>query len=192
MNSPTIDSPAKRQRFGLRLEAIRDASRLRDAARATERSEEQMRKSACMVRALDYLEEVELAIRAVLDHLGGELPSPPTLSRSTFDGRYQIAVRLDEPLTDRDGRKGRYFTRLSFLLEPRAEDNRFVIEVRSTVRERDQAGDRLEIDMTAEGLDELKVFAEARALAFAESYFSDTELSRGAGEPSDSGPALTS
>jgi len=183
MKSPTIDSPAKSQRFGLRLEAIRDASRRRHAARATERSKEQMLRSARMVRALDYLEEVEVAIRSVLDHLLGELPCPPALTRSTFDGRYLLAARLDELLTDRSGRKARHFTRLSFSLEPRAVENRFVIEARATVRERDLPGDRLEIDMTAEGLDALKVFVEARALAFAEGYFADSEFSRATSEP---------
>lgn len=190
MKIPMIDRPKERIRFGLRLVAIRDASRRRRAAHAARRSEAALLKSARMVCGLEYLEKVERTIRAVLAALGGELPCPPVLSRGFFDGRYRLSARLDEAFSDGSGHKVSCFTRLSFLLEPRSDERRFVIEARSTVRERDLAAERLEVDMTSAGLDEIKSFVEGRALAFAEAYFADTELSRWPDEPCAPGPAV--
>jgi hypothetical protein len=186
-----IDSPTQASRFGSRLEQIRDASRRRRAASAAQRTEAEILKTQRMVRGFEYLEQVEAVIRSVLADLVTELPSPPVLSRSFFDGRYLFAARLEETLLDRDGRRDRYFTRLSFLLEPRSDERRFAVEAQATVRNRDLVSERFKVEMTDDGLAELKGFIEGRVLEFAEAYFADTDLSRASEEPSESDPSVS-
>jgi len=190
MKSPMINGPSQSSSFGSRLEQIRDASRRRRAAAAAKRSEAEILKTQRMVHGFQYLEQVEETIRSVLADLIGELPCAPVLSRSFFDGCYLIAARLEETLVDRSGCKDRYFTRLSFLLNPRSGEERFAVEVRSTVRDHDLASEKIQVEMTVAGLDELKAFIECRVLDFAEAYFADTELSRPFDEPCEPGPSV--
>ena len=89
-----------------------------------------------------------------------------------FEGKYALSMSYDEPFLDEARGLRKYFSRISFLLDPCASDGTFSMTAKITVRDRDlpkaiEAGnlDRIE------DVDRLKKFAEAQMLRFAGEYF---------------------
>lgn len=168
--------------FQDKLKEIRDASARRSEASHKERSLEDMARSQKTVRAFEYRERVEQLIEDMVGKFLDEAPGF-VLSRGFYEGKYMLALRLDEQLMDENGRIGHYFSRLIFLLAPHSEDDSFEIQCRKTVRNRDGETQNRTGPMTTEALTELGEFIEEQFLAFARVYFGETPLTRPSSVP---------
>jgi hypothetical protein len=173
LSPDTVNSP-----FVERLLAIREEGKARTERRRQHESAKDVLRSQKFIHSYAFLADVEKAGLALLEELSEELPAEAKITRTFFDGRYHLVMRLEERLRDRDGEVSNRFSRMSFLLSPQAEDGRFEVETRATVRSRDLEGDRYEIPMTDAGLTDLAAFLETRLLAFAQSYFETSGFSR--------------
>lgn len=176
---PTETSPPEtRPGFGERLSAIRVEGRARSERDRAHRSANDMLRTQELMRSFAFLADVEQAAVTLLEDLALELPVTAKVARTVFDGRYQVFLRFEETLRDRDGQTLRAFSRVALLLEPKARDGRFSVECRSTVRSRDLSGDAVTVDMDAAGLERLRALFETRALAFAQHYFESSPYTR--------------
>jgi hypothetical protein len=162
--------------FKDKLRKIRDASAKRSEVQLRLRSEEDLLRSQRTVHAFEFREGVEAVIEEFAKNLQAEIAGF-VLTRGFFEGKYMLALRLDEELRDTQGRPVRAFSRIMFLLEPHADDDRFVMQGKKTVRSRDLESVSCSGTMTAEGQAEFARFVEAQFLDFAESYFGETKPS---------------
>src|SRR5215510_2200707 len=122
--------------FKDKLKKIRDASAKRSEIHLRLRSEEDLIRSQRTVQAFEFREGVEAVIEEFVKNLQAEVPGF-VLTRGFFEGKYMLALRLDEELRDDQGRPLRAFSRLMFLLDPHADDGRFVVQAKKTIRNRD-------------------------------------------------------
>ncbi|RKY20347.1 MAG: hypothetical protein DRQ55_07885 [Planctomycetota bacterium] len=159
-------------RFQDKLKEIRDAGVRRSEASHKERNLEDMARSQKTVAAFEYRERVEQTIEELVANFLGEVPGF-VLSRGFFEGKYMLALRLDEPSGDLDEGAHSY-SRLMFLLAPHSEDNSFEIQCRKTVRNRDVETQSHSGPMTLDGLPTHSAFIEEQFLGFARVYFGDT------------------
>ncbi|HTE06299.1 MAG TPA: hypothetical protein VK824_08900, partial [Planctomycetota bacterium] len=100
------------------------------------------------------------------------------LTRGFFEGKYMLALRLDEELLNAEGRAGRYFSRLLFLLDPHPDDGRFVMQCKKTIRNRDLETETNAGTMSAESRTGFAGFIEAQFIDFAEHYFGENSFSK--------------
>ena len=171
-------------RFRDKLKQIRDASQKRSAQSHRERTEEDIQRSQLTVAAFEFREQLEAVIDDFVANFHTEAPGF-VLTRGFFEGKYMLALRLDEQLLDTEGRLDGYFSRLVFLLDPHSATQDFGIQCRKTIRNRDLETTNDAAPMTDEGREQLSAFIEAQFLAFAEAYFGETNLSKPAtGVPS--------
>ena len=178
--TPRLDRAA----FGRRLTQIRAEGLARREQVRHARSSTELLRSQKMMGAFAFLDEVDELALECLDQMAGELSGSPKVSRTVFDGRYMAVLRHDEHLADPSGMRGRFFTRLAFLLEPHHDDDTFAIEVRATVRGRDITGGHFTVSMNDDdALARLAAFIETRALAFAQRYFESEGFTAIADEP---------
>jgi len=162
--------------FKDKLRKIRDASAKRSEVQLRLRSEEDLQRSQRTVHAFEFREGVEAVIEDFAKNLQSEITGF-VLTRGFFEGKYMLALRLDEELRDDHGKPARAFSRLMFLLEPHADDDRFAMQAKKTVRSRDLESVSCAGTMTAEGQAEFSRFVEAQFIDFAESYFGETRPS---------------
>jgi len=163
--------------FKDKLRKIRDASAKRSEVQLRLRSDEDLQRSQRTVRAFEFREGIEAVIEEFARNLQSEIPGF-VLTRGFFEGKYMLALRLDEEVRDDQGRPLRALSRLMFLLDPHADDDRFVMQAKKTVRNRDLESMSCSGVMTSDGQAEFARFIESQFLGFAESYF---------GEPKPSG-----
>ncbi|MCB9898977.1 MAG: hypothetical protein H6825_13310 [Planctomycetes bacterium] len=164
-------------RFRDKLKKIRDASQARSEASHKARTQEDIDRTEKTVRAFEYREEIEAVIEELVRNFQAEAPDF-VLTRGFFEGKYMLALRLDEQLLDANGRIDSYFSRLMLLLDPHTNENTFGVQCRKTIRNRD-----LETTVHADRMDEAAKegfgrFIEEQFLTFAEGYFGDTTLTR--------------
>ena len=171
--------------FKDKLKEIRDASTRRSEAVSKERSADEIHRSQKTVMAFDYRERVERVIDELVAGFLVEAPSF-TLSRGFFEGKYMLALRLDERLMDQQGEVDNYYSRIMFLLAPHSEDDSFGIQCRKTIRNKDLETHSSACPMTDQALPDLAGFIEEHFLIFARGYFGETPLSRPAGVPAPS------
>ena len=162
--------------FKDKLRKIRDASAKRSEVQLRLRSEEDLQRSQRTVHAFEFREAVEAVIEDFAKNLQAEITGF-VLTRGFFEGKYMLALRLDEELRDDQGRPVRAFSRLMFLLEPHADSDRFVMQAKKTVRNRDLESVSCSGTMTSEGGLDFGRFVEAQFLDFAESFFGETNPS---------------
>jgi hypothetical protein len=169
-------------RFQDKLREIRDAGERRSEASHKERSLEDMARSQKTVAAFEYRERVEKVIEDLVTNFLDEAPGF-VLSRGFFEGKYMLALRFDESLTDDEGRGGHSYSRLMLLLAPHSEDDSFEIQCRKTIRNRDVETQSATAPMTIDALPEHASFIEDQFLSFARVYFGETPISRPASLP---------
>jgi hypothetical protein len=169
-------------RFQDKLRRIRDASRERSEQTHKVRTEEDIHRSEKTVHAFEYRESVEAGIEDLVTSFQEEAPDF-VLTRGFYEGKYMLALRLDEQLLDEDGRAGSYFSRLMLLLDPRSESADFNVQCRKTIRNRDLETTTKTTPMDEESVPVLGEFIEAQFVAFAEAYFGDSSLTRPASVP---------
>jgi hypothetical protein len=166
--------------FKDKLRKIRDASVKRSEVQLRQRSEEDLQRSQRTVHAFEFREAIEAVIEEFARNLQGEVPGL-VLTRGFFEGKYMLALRLEEELQDEQGRAHKTFSRLMFLLEPHADDDRFLMQAKKTVRNRDLESLSSAGLMNPDGQAEFARFVESQFLDFAESYFGETKPSGVAG-----------
>jgi hypothetical protein len=163
--------------FKDKLKKIRDASAKRSEVHLKLRSDEDLLKSQKTVQAFEFREAIEAVIGDFVKNFQAEAPGF-VLTRGFYEGKYMLAMRCDEELTDTSGRTAKYFSRLMFLLDPHVDDRSFSIQAKKTIRNRDlesvaQRGQMGDGDQAA-----FAAFVEAQFLEFAESYFGEHWLSK--------------
>ena len=163
--------------FKDKLKKIRDASAKRSEIHLRLRSEEDLIRSQRTVHAFEFREGVEAVIEEFTKNFQAEAPGF-VLTRGFFEGKYMLALRLDEELVNGEGRTGKYFSRLLFLMDPHPDDDSFVMQCKKTIRNRDLESDSHAGKMTPEGQAEFAAFIEAQFLAFAERYFGESSFSK--------------
>ena len=168
--------------FKDKLKKIRDASVKRSEVHLKLRSDEDLAKSQKTVQAFEFREAVEAVIGDFVKNFQAEAPAF-VLTRGLYEGKYMLAMRCDEELTDAAGRTSKYYSRLMFLLDPHVDDGSFTIQAKKTIRNRDlesvkQRGQMGESDQAA-----FASFVEVQFLEFAESYFGEHTLSKSGGVP---------
>ncbi len=163
--------------FKDKLKKIRDASAKRSEIHLRLRSEEDLIRSQRTVHAFEFREGLEAVIEEFVKNFQAEAPGF-VLTRGFFEGKYMLALRLDEELVNSEGRTGKYFSRLLFLLDPHTEDDRFVMQCKKTIRNRDLDSDSHQGTMTPAGQTEFAAFIEAQFLVFAERYFGESSFSK--------------
>lgn len=188
MNAPTTPSlhdegrHAARSPFTERLLAIRAQGSEASARRARARSAADVLASQELMQSYDFLESVEADAVALLEDLAAELPASAKLSRTFFDGRYQIVLGLEEARgeagAEGQGAAGRSFSRLALLLLPQRKTGRFELEARMTVRNRDLEGMVAAADMDDAGRKRLADVIETCVLAFAQRWFEGGNVKR--------------
>ncbi len=162
--------------FKEKLRKIRAENARRTATHLQERTEEDMAHSDQTVATFNYRERVESLIDDLIQNFCKEAPQF-SLSRGFFDGYYSLTTKTEETLIDSEGSSRSYFSRIMLLLNPQMEAQTFSIECRKTVRDVDLETVREETAMNDGGIATLGKFAENQFIEFAESYFSETELS---------------
>ena len=179
---PNETSIPMSSRFKDKLKQIRDASQKRSEISQKERSEEDLHRSEKTVRAFEFRERVEEVIEELVKNFQQEAPGF-VLTRGFYEGKYMLALRLDEQLQDPAGQQDQYFSRVMFLLDPNSEDVSFGVQCRKTIRNRDVETTSHRGPMDREQIGEFSDFIEAQFIAFAEAYFGDTTLTRPASVP---------
>ena len=173
-------SPPMSSRFRDKLKQIRDASQKRNEVSHRARAEADIHRSQQTVAAFEYREQLEAVIEDFVQNFLTEAPGF-SLTRGFFEGKYMLAMRLEEQLLDADGRVDGYFSRLMFLLDPHTEDNSFGMQCRKTIRNKDLETTSQTAEMDASGQAQFTTFIETSFLAFAEHYFGETNLTRPSG-----------
>ncbi|MFT7461937.1 MAG: hypothetical protein ACI9EF_000271 [Pseudohongiellaceae bacterium] len=168
--------------FKARLKQIRDDSERRSEASHKARSHEDMERSQKTFDGFEFREKVEAIIEELAAGFCAEA-SGFELSRGFYEGKYQLALRLEEPLTADDGSTENYFSRLVFLLDPHIEDDILEVQCRKTIRNRDLESTSHSYHMVISDLESIEKYIENQFVSFAESYFDSSAL-RPAGAPS--------
>jgi len=163
--------------FKDKLRKIRDASAKRSEIHLRLRSDEDLERSQRTVQAFEFRESVEAVIEEFVKNFQTEAPGF-VLTRGFFEGKYMLALRLDEELLDADGRLGRYFSRVIFLLDPHLDEDFFAMQTKKTIRNRDRETTSQTGEMNDGGKAEFATFIEAQFIEFAEQYFGEHPLSK--------------
>ena len=90
----TTQSPFIERLLAIRAEGVARTQRRRDLESALD-----ARRSEELVHAYGFLDQVEAAAHALLDEISEELPRSARVTRTFFDGRYHLVLRLDETAT---------------------------------------------------------------------------------------------
>jgi hypothetical protein len=168
--------------FKTRLKQIRDASERRTVASQKARSCEDMERSQKTFQGFEFREKVEAIIDELSEGFSAEADGFE-LSRGFYESKYMLALRLEEELTDLEGDKGNYFSRIVFLLDPHIADNAFEVQCRKTIRNRDLETTSHEAHMVTDDLASIAGFLEDQFVAFAEGYFGEMDARRPTGAP---------
>lgn len=163
--------------FKDKLKKIRDASAKRSEVHLKLRSDADLAKSQKTVQAFEFREAIEAVIGDFVKNFQAEAPGF-ALTRGFYEGKYMLAMRCDEELTDAAGRTGKYFSRMMFLLDPHVDDRSFSIQAKKTIRNRDLESVALRGEMGEGDQASFAGFVEAQFLEFAESYFGEHSLSK--------------
>jgi hypothetical protein len=163
--------------FKDKLRKIRDASAKRGEIHLKLRSEEDLIRSQRTVHAFEFRESIEAVIEEFVRNFQAEAPGF-VLTRGFFEGKYMLALRLDEELVDAGGKAARYFSRLLFLLDPHANEDQFLMQCKKTIRNRDLESESRSGPMTTDAQSDFADFIEAQFLTFAEHYFTQHALTR--------------
>ncbi|HZM00423.1 MAG TPA: hypothetical protein VFD43_09245 [Planctomycetota bacterium] len=166
--------------FKDKLKKIRDASAKRSEVHLRVRSDEDLAKSQLTVQAFEFREAIETVIGDFFKNFQAEAPGF-ALTRGFYEGKYMLAVRCDEELTDPSGHTSRYFSRLIFLLDPHVDERSFSIQAKKTIRNRDLESVSLSGAMGAADQASFATFVEAQFLEFAEGYFGEHSLTKPTG-----------
>jgi len=157
--------------FQERLRQIREAKdrelqdrKQQQAARGSDRT------SALELR-MDHRRNVEKIIQEYADRFMSEVPSF-SLSKSFFEGKYKLELRCEDVLMDDEGRVEKYFSRITFLIDPRPAQNTLALTCKKTVLNRDQEGTSSTVDVSKESLANFREFLESQFCDFAAVYFS--------------------
>ena len=162
--------------FSGRLRAIRDEGDKANVRQQKRRTEEELRRTDRLLASHDFLAQAETIVHEFAEPFLGEAPRFAA-TRRLYDGCYELSLQARELLADRAGRPDRYISRITFLLDPHADDGSFTLRTRMTVDNRDLASDFLSVEMTDDtALTDLRTHIEARFLAFAAAYFDRSEL----------------
>jgi len=170
-------------RFQDKLKQIRDASQKRSEISHKVRAEADIHRSQLTVASFEFREQLESVIEEFVENFLTAAPGF-VLTRGFFEGKYMLAMRLEENLMDASGQVDGYFSRLMFLLDPHSVDHRMGLQCRKTIRNRDLETSNLVANMDSEGQQQLSDFIETQFVAFAEGYFGETHLTRPSSVPS--------
>ena len=174
--TPTTSAPMS-NRFKQKLKQIRDDSLRRAEVSHKARTEEDLFRSQKTVASFEFRERVEAVIEDFVTNFQAEAEGF-VLTRGFFEGKYMLAMRLDEELVDESGKADSYYSRLVFLLDPHSDDGSFSVECRKTIRNRDLETLSKTGHMDGADHDEYARFVEQMFVGFAEAYFADTDLTR--------------
>ncbi len=163
--------------FKDKLKQIRDASAKRSEIHLRLRSEEDLVRSQRTVAAFEFRESIEAVIEEFAKNFQSEADGF-VLTRGFFEGKYMLALRADEELLDANGKPGRYYSRLMFLLDPHVDEDRFVMQAKKTIRNRDAESTSHTGRMDDDARRGFAGFVEAQFLEFAEQYFAEHSLSK--------------
>lgn len=156
--------------FRDKLRQIRENQAARGARRREARAEVGLEKSQRILDSFDYLESIEVIVRRYVHDFMDEAHDFD-MSRSFYEGKYQISIGASETVRDELGRDGEAYSRLTFLLEPKVDDGEFHVEVRRTARGHDAQTTRIHGPMTDEERDRFADFVEDQCVTFATEYF---------------------
>lgn len=170
-------------RFKDKLRQIRDAGARRSEISHRARTEEDLQRSQKTVQAFEFRESVEAVIEEMVKNFTAEAPGF-VLTRGFFEGKYMLALRLDEQLLDERGEPDSYFSRLMFLLAPDSDSHVFSVQCRKTIRNRDLETLSHSAPMEATEMPSFSNFIEEQFIGFAEGYFGETSLTRPSSVPS--------
>jgi len=166
--------------FKDKLKKIRDASAKRSEIHLKLRSDEDLVKSQKTVKAFEFREAIETVIGDFVKNFQAEAPGF-VLMRGFYEGKYMLAMRCDEELTDASGHTAKYFSRMLFLLDPHVEQHSFSIQAKKTIRNRDLESVSRSGPMAEGEQQGFAGFVEAQFLEFAENYFGEHSLTRPTG-----------
>ena len=157
-------------KFRDKLRQIRADNEALGAEHRVVRADHGLKKSQKILDSFDYLESIEAVIRRYVHDFMDEAHDFD-MSRSFYEGKYLIAIRANEAVSDELGRKGETFSRLTFLLEPKVDEGEFHLEVRRTARGNDAQTAHVSGHMTDEDRERFTAFIEEQCVAFATAYF---------------------
>lgn len=121
----------------------------------------------------DHREKIEKVILGFGEKFLVEVPSF-SLSKSFFEGKYKIELTCDDLLIDEQGHVDKYFSRITFFLDPSTWPVAMELGCKKTVRNRDQESATLSVEATEESLASLQTFVEEQFFQFASTYFSNS------------------
>jgi len=170
-------------RFKDKLRQIRDAGARRSEISHKTRTEEDLQRSRETVKAFEFREGIEAIIEDMVTNFQAEAPGF-VLTRGFYEGKYMLALRLDEKLLDEKGEPDSYYSRLMFLLAPESTSHVFSVQCRKTIRNRDLETVGHVAPMESTEMASFSEFIEEQFIAFAEGYFGETTLTRPSSVPS--------
>jgi len=153
--------------FKDRLRQIRDQSAQQTEVQMRLRSDEDLLRTRKTVLAFEFRERGAGVIEEYAHSFQSEAPGF-VLTRGFFEGKYMLALRLDEASVEGVHRS---FSRLLFLLDPHSDEDTFAVRCKKTIRDRDVDSQLTTVPMTDEGLGTLGAFIEAHFLDFAQRFF---------------------
>jgi hypothetical protein len=152
--------------FQERLRQIREQQdQATRQARAAETERDLARASAVELR-LERREHLEQVIDEYAQKFGGEVPGFDH-SKSFFEGKYQIELHCDEILIDAQGHLGKFFSRLTFLLDIRPDVGAINVQVKKTVTNGDRDPSSFTVEYGTSDLSGFRLFVEEQFVEFA-------------------------
>ena len=161
--------------FQDRLRQIREEQdQAQRQARAAEAERELARASAVELR-LERREQLEHVIDEYAQKFSGEVVGF-VRTKSFFEGKYRIELHCDEVLFDAQGHLGKFFSRLTFLLEIQPDAGAIQVHVKKTVINGDRDSSTYSVDYGTADLSGFSRFVEEQFVEFAADFL---KLSRG-------------
>jgi len=161
--------------FAKKLNEIRETKRNQPVPKKSTGGKDILKATSLTEKCFAYRERVQGIIEEFIDRFLAELPAFGR-SKGFYEGKYCIAVMADELLVDRQGGMDKYFSRISFLLDPCGEEETFMVQCKRTVRERDLETSRFSQSFLITDMSDVHKFIEQQFLEFAEAYFTPSGL----------------
>ena len=163
--------------FQKKLRELREAKDREVQARRAEDDAASSDRIAELEHRFDQRERIARVIEDHAENFTAELDTF-ALSKSFFEGMYQLAVSGDELLLDDSGAVVKSFSRIAFLLDPRAGDeleagDTIHVRCKKTVRNRDLESSTHVVAEGEDAFDAFQSYVEDEFFGFANAYLSD-------------------
>ncbi len=156
--------------FEERLRKIREEKSRESEAHKRHADELAHERQVQLADLFERREQLERAIEQYSDKFMEVVPAF-TRTKSFFEGKYKVEVNSDEIVVGDNGRMGKLFSRVTFLLDTQSMDGRIVVRCKKTVRNRDLETTSTAVERSPEALETFQRYAEQQFIEFAGAYF---------------------